>query len=341
MAKNWGIVGVGSHVNVFIAPAMSTAANTKIVAVCDTDNNRAKVLAEKYNVAKTYDSYEKMLNDPDLEVLYLATPNHVHAEQVIKAAQAGKHILCEKPMALNAAECEKMIEACDKNKVKLAIGFQSRFNPAIRETRRLVMEGMLGEIPLAKSQGCHYAKSLETAPSYPGAGRWRMSLGTAGAGSLVGIGTHFYDALRFMLNSEIEELISLCEPHVEGALDEMHYVILKFANGTRGVVVTGIKVPRSDNGTVLYGIKAKINCRVTEGPNPLSEVQIEGDNINSKINYPAPDMFRNQRLEIEDLNRCIDENVESISSGRNGLQMVKISNAILESSRLEKPIKIT
>jgi len=93
-----------------------------------------------------------MLEDPELDVLYIATPHGLHAQQTILAAKAGKHVLCEKPMALTVPDCELMIQACDKNKVKLGIDFQNRYHPAHREAHRYIQSGMVGEINVAKAQ---------------------------------------------------------------------------------------------------------------------------------------------------------------------------------------------
>ena len=338
MTIGWGIIGVGSIVEHQIAPALSKAANTKLVAICDSDVTKVKNFAAQHDVEGAYDSYDKMLKDPQLDVVYIGTPNHLHAQQTIMAAEAGKHVLCEKPMALTVADCEHMIEACEKHNVKLAIDFQNRFSPAVVQARRLIADGEVGEIVVVRAQGCHFAAELSQAPNYPGAGRWRMNAATAGAGALMGVGVHYFDLLRYILSSEVEDVIAVCEPQGTGVLDDMEYAILKFANGTRGLVITGVRVPRSDNGIVLYGMKAKVTCKVYRGQD---ELLVEGDSINERASYPSPDSPRRYTVVIEHLNKCIAEDTEPISSGRDGLEMVRITDAILESSRTRKAVKIS
>ncbi|MFC1983430.1 Gfo/Idh/MocA family protein [Chloroflexota bacterium] len=338
MTIGWGIIGIGSVSEYQIAPALSKVANTELVAICDCDVTRVKNFAAQHDVEGVYDSYEKMLKDPQVDVVYIGTPNHLHAQQTIMAAEAGKHVLCEKPMALTVADCEHMIEACKKHNVKLAIDFQNRFSPAVVQARRLIADGKIGEIVVARAQGCHFAAELAQAPNYPGAGRWRMNAATAGAGALMGVGVHYFDLLRYILSSEVEDVIAVCEPQGTGILDDMEYAILKFANGTRGLVITGVRLPRSDNGVILYGMKAKVTCKVYRGQD---ELLVEGDSINEQASYHSPDSPQRYTPVIEHLNECITEDTEPIISGRDGLEMVKLTNAILESSRTRKEVKIS
>ena len=333
MTIGWGIIGIGKHAGRFIAPALEKAANTQLVAVCSRSMERAKNFATEHGVERAYDSLEKMLEDPELDVLYVATPNNLHTQHTIQAAQAGKHVLCEKPMALTEAECERMIEACHKNKVKLGIDFQNRYHPAHVVAHRLIKDGEIGEIVLAKAQYCH---------GFPRGHwqGWRNDPSMAGAGALVGTGVHPIDLLRFLLDSEIEEVTALCEGE-ESKVDDMDHVILKFKNGARGIVVAGILAPRSDNDAVLYGSKAKITCKSTVGMPLQGELFVEGDLINTRMTFPTEDVLQGNYISVvEAFSKCIEEDTEPDVPGSNGLQMVRITNAILESSRLGKAIKI-
>ena len=113
MPLGWGIVGIGSHADRFVAQAISRTPDTQLVAVCSRDIGRAQAFAAKHHANRAYDSLDQMLKDPALDVLYIATPNKLHLEQTVAAARAGKHVFCEKPMALTVAECEKMIRVCE------------------------------------------------------------------------------------------------------------------------------------------------------------------------------------------------------------------------------------
>ena len=338
MPIRWGIIGAGNYASNVTVPAITSATNTELVAVCDINMELTKGLAAKHGVERTYDSVEKILKDPEIDVIYIATPHSLHAQQTIQAAEAGKHVLCEKPMALTVSDAEQMIEVCDKNKVKLGVSFPERYQPAHIEARRYAQSGTAGNINVAHAQFCRGFSR--------GAWRgWRSDPNMGGAGALYGTAIHPIDLLRFLLDSEVEEVRALTdEEPPRYPLDDMVYVIIKFENGTHGMVLSGILAPRLENNVVLYGSKAKITCRETIwGPllDNLGELLLDGDSVNLRMAFPTdnPLLFRMIRA-IEAFNRWIEDNTEPYISGSNGLQMVKIANAILESSRQGKAVKI-
>jgi len=300
---------------------------------------RAKSFATKHRIEYAYDSLSKMLQNQELDVVYIATPNSVHAQQTIEAAYAGKHVLCEKPMALTVRDAELMIEACNKNKVRLGVDFQNRYHPAHIEAQRNIQSGMVGKIYLAKAQYC----------SDRFRGYWRKHKGwrndpiMAGAGALVNSGVHPIDLLRFLVRSEIEEVRALTDEKLpKYPVDDMVYVIMEFENGMRAVVISGILVPRSDNDVVLYGSKAKITCKGTVGVRLQGEFLLEGNSLNTRMVFSTDDpMSALYTPVVEAFNKCIDENTEPEISGYDGLKMVRIVDAILESSRQDRTIKIT
>jgi 1,5-anhydro-D-fructose reductase (1,5-anhydro-D-mannitol-forming) len=332
MTIGWGIIGIGKHVNRFMGPAIRDAADTKFVAVCSRSMERAKNFASAFGAARAYDSLAEMLKDPELDVLYVATPNHLHPENTIQAAKAGKHVLCEKPMALTEAECEKMIEACDKYKVKLGMDFQNRYHPAHIVVRRLIRDGEVGEIKVARVQYCHGR----------GAGLWqgwRADLSLSGGAAINGSGPHPLDLLRFILGQEVVEIRAQCIPP-EG-IDEQNFVLLTFENGAVATSLSGNLVPRSDNDGVFYGTKAKVTCKGTVGMLHHGELFVEGDNLNVHMTFPVDDPVTGcYRKLVEAFNKTIAENREPDIPGQNGLQMVRIVHAVLESSRLGKAVRL-
>ncbi|MFC1893717.1 Gfo/Idh/MocA family protein [Chloroflexota bacterium] len=336
MAIGWGIIGIGRYADNIIAPAISRATNTKFVAVCSRSMQRAQDFASKYAVEHAYDSLEKMLEDPELDVLYVVTPHSLHAQQTIQAAEAGKHVLCEKPMALTVADAELMIQACNRNKVKLGVCFNGRYHPAHMEAHRYIPSGIVGDISVATAR---YFRPLF---SWQG---WRGDPDIGGGGAIMAQALHCIDILRYLLDSEVTEVRSLTDiepPH--RPVDDMVYAILKFDNGARGVVIAGIVVPRSENGVVLYGRKAKIICDETIGStdDSLGELLVDGDSLNVRMTFPTdePKLIRNIRA-VEAFNTWVEGNSEKyLSDDYNGLQMVRITNAIMESSCQGRAITI-
>ncbi len=334
MPIGWGILGTGSLAKNHMGPAIGKAVDTKLVAVCDVRLDVAQEFAGRNGVERAYDSLEKMLEDPEMEVLLIATPNNQHAEQTLRAAEAGKHVLCEKPMALTVADCDRMIEACEKHHVKLGVDFQNRYHPAHIEARRLIQSGAAGEINVVEAKYCR--------GSFRGFNKgWRIDPRIAGAGALMGQGLHPIDLLRFLLNSEVREVRALTDeaPPLR-PVDDMNYIILTFDNEAHGVVISGILAPRPDNDAVLYGEKAKITCKGTVGMWLRGDLVVEGDAFNMRMTFPSNDSPELYIRVVEDFNRCILENTKPMISGENGLQMVRITNAVLESSRQGRAVRI-
>ena len=331
----WGIIGIGIHANRFMGPAISKAHNTKFIAACHPNMERAKSFGYKHGVKSTYDSFERMLKDPELEVVYIASPNNLHAQHAIQAAKSGKHVLCEKPMAIKESECEQMIEACQRNNVKLGVNFQNRYHPAHVKIRNLIQEGKVGEIYVARAQYC----SGYVYGHWQG---WRNDPDVAGAGALMGLGLHPIDLVRYVMGSDVEEVQSIFviqTPYHK--VDEMVYATLKLQNGAYCNLVSGILAPRSDNDLVLYGTQAKVTSRGTLGMQLQGELLVEGDSINIKMSFPVEDPITGNYVRVvEAFNKCIEENNEPDISGANGLQMTKITNAILQSSREGKSVKL-
>ena len=335
MALGWGIIGIGSHADRYVAPAITGAADTELVAVCSRSLGRANAFAAKHGAGRAYDSLEQMLADDELDVLYIATPNNLHAVQTVQAATAGKHVFCEKPMALSVADCRMMIDACNRNKVKLGIDFQNRFHPAHVEAHRLIQSGEAGEVTVVKAQYCHgRARGVWRG--------WRNQPEVAGAGALVGTGIHPIDLLCYLLESEIEEVFAVTdEEPPRYPVDDMVYATMKFRNGAYGSVISGLLVPRSDNDVVIYGSKAKIVCKGTVGMPMQGELLVEGDAVSVRMSFPVADPVPALYLRaVESFSRSIQDDTEPLSSAAAGLEMVRVANAIIESSRKRRAVKI-
>jgi len=335
MAIGWGIICTGTHVKRFMGSAINQSDGTKFIGICSRSIERAETFAKEFGVKHAYDSLEKMLKDPEIDVVYIASPNNLHATQTIQSAEAGKNVFCDKPMALTEQDCELMISTCEKSNVKLGLNFQNRYHPAHIMARRYVQSGDIGKIYVAKAQYClgfiqgHWHG-------------WRNNPSVTGAGALVGTGVHVIDLLRFLLDSEIKKVRSLVNIRTKHhPVDEMVYIILEFENGVDATIISGILAPRSDNDAVLYGSNAKVTCKDTIGTELKGKFLAEGDSINIKKDFPYNSIGLYVRV-IEDFNKCIKENTQPDlgMSGYNGLQMVKITNAILKSSKENRTIKI-
>ena len=233
----WGIAGCGRvSENTFI-PALAMSRRGRLVSLYSRDINRAKFIAEKFGAQSSFNSYDEFLKS-DINAVYVASVNAHHYEQVLKAAKAGKHILCEKPIAMDSAQAEEMVNVCKQNNVHLAVNYQHRFHPLVVKARELIRDQMLGKL---------VSISLNFNIDFSPSSNYRFKKDLSGGGALRDVGTHMIDILRF-LGGEIES--------IDGVIDNLVYQseVDDFAIGT-------VKFIKKGYGTfnVSYNSKKSFN----------------------------------------------------------------------------------
>lgn len=231
MAKQIGFAVVGAGL---IAPfhlkAVRDAKGGHAVGIFDVDKARAEKTAKEYNI-KTFDSLEQMLADKDIQVVCVATPNHLHHDIVIKAAQAGKHVLTEKPPAMSLAETDEMIAACKNANVKFGCFVQCRIRKAIQAIKHAIDSGRFGELLHADA----YMKWFRGKDYYTSAG-WRGQQ-KSGSGVTVAQGFHYIDLLQYLAGpaSKVEaKMTNIAHPGIK--LEDDVIANLEYVNGCKGVI---------------------------------------------------------------------------------------------------------
>lgn len=159
---NWGVLGYAGIARKHVIPALKNCKQAKLYAIASRSEDKLKAAVEAFGFEKTYHSYEALLEDPQVDAVYIPLPNQLHKEWVIKAAQHKKHILCEKPLAINAKDCQEMIEEAKKNDVFLMEAFMYRFTNRIAKLKEILASGQIGEIRAIKSSFRFYMESFDT-----------------------------------------------------------------------------------------------------------------------------------------------------------------------------------
>jgi predicted dehydrogenase len=192
----WGIIGCGDVTEVKSGPALYKSKNSELVAVMRRDSSKAEDYAKRHNVSKWYNDADELINDNNVNVVYIATPPSSHCEYTVKAAEKGKPVYVEKPMAANYEECLKMIEACKKNNVPLFVAYYRRMLPYFVKVRQLIEEGEIGRITSVNI-------ILHQPPNERDYKRdktnWRVDPEIAGAGYFYDLASHQFDFLDQML----------------------------------------------------------------------------------------------------------------------------------------------
>ncbi len=340
MTIRWGIIGLGDIAENNFLPALAKARDAQLISVYSRSAEKGRAFIAKHGVPRAYDRLDGMLADRELDAVYIASPNNVHAAQSVAASRAGKHVLCDKPMALTVADGERMIRAAEDNKVRLDVAYRQRYHPAHEQARRHVAAGVLGEIQLVKAQNFRGGAR----PYWQNIPGWRNDAALAGSGSIVAQAVHSVDLLRYLTDCEIIEVRCITdEDPPSRPFEEATVSIFKFANGALGHVASGAVVPRSDNDALLYGSKGKIACLGTLGGGPASvvpELMVASGAQVQRTPFAHDTSISNTTRLIEAFNRSITQGEPTHMSAQNGLQMIRVASAMLESSRHGRAVKL-
>ncbi|WP_214630108.1 Gfo/Idh/MocA family protein [Paenibacillus agaridevorans] len=191
----WGVLGCAGIAKRAVIPGVQASKWNEVAAIASRDADKASRTAEEHGIGQAYSSYEELLADPSIDVVYIPLPNHLHREWTIRAAEAGKHILCEKPLALTAKEAEEMVEACAKAGVQLSEAFMYRWNPRYDKLREIIASGEIGEL-----RGIRSAFTFNNAKDSSNV-RYRKDWG---GGSIYDVGCYPINAARLLLGKEPE-----------------------------------------------------------------------------------------------------------------------------------------
>ena len=218
----WGIIGSTGWSDAFFAPAVNAASGSALSAVLSREAAKAEAFCQKHGADAGFDDLEAFLA-ADLDVVWVASPNGLHAEQAVAALRAGKHVLCEKPMALDVPSCEKMLEVADASGQLLSIGYHMRHVPAHRSVIEAWQRGDYGT-PVAGRAQLYF-----TYPELPDV--WRLQRDTSGGWALGDIGTHLVDLMRWAFGDVTETQGLLANPRWGFEVDDLAVLTLRFKNG--------------------------------------------------------------------------------------------------------------
>lgn len=320
MTVGWAIVGTGNIAERGIAPHIQELADSELVAVVSRDQGRADAFAGRHSARRAYASYERMLADPEVQVVSIHTPNALHAEQVIAAARAGKHVLCDKPLATSVSDAQRALEECGKAGVKLGINFQTRYQACFLEARRLIEAGALGEVQLAQIEVSNGGSPLRG---------WRTDPELAGVGTINNIGVHAYDLLRFLLGAEVTEVTVLTDVGRRLALEVMALALLRFSNGAMAYVNGNQAYPNNQPEIDIYGSSGRITASNVTRPWMDGEMRVltgEGEKVTRES---SQDCYRRV---IDDFNHAVLEDRDPHATGLDGLRSVQLTDAMARSA---------
>ncbi len=316
MAIRWGVIGTGQHPDLKVVPAMMSAADTDVVAAYSRDIGRARAFCIKHGIQRPYDSVEGLLADPDIDAVFISSPNFLHGKHTVAAAAAGKHVLVEKPMATSIQEANGMVRACKENGVMLGVGFQLRHHPGHIKARELIRDGALGHVSLAQAQWCTGIRG-ELSPARRTGLRewWEAPEMIGGASMLMRTGVHILDLLQFLLDQPIVEVAAITDGRsAEQSLENRGVVSLRFKNGAVGTVTYGRLIPDTKNDATVYGTDGRISLSDTILERMGGEIQVVSDTVELNESYQES-LVALYRLQVEAEMQRLQEDAERLARG--------------------------
>jgi predicted dehydrogenase len=332
------IIGLGRiSMNEFM-PGVKISKDSKIVALVSGHRDKAERIADEYGVAHSsiysYQNYDSIHDNPAIDAVYIALPNGMHAEYTIRAAKAGKHVLCEKPMANSVKECEQMIAACKQADRKLMIAYRCQYEPTNLKAIELLRQGYAGKLQIMSSANGFNIH----------AGEWRLNKKMAGGGPLVDVGIYSIQAMRYLTGEEptVVDAYSSVIDH-DGRFSEVEENVVwtfHFPSGVLAHCATTYGTNFIGGSARAVGSEGMLELNPAFGYQGL---QLTGKAqgkppLDVAFNNPSPRQFATEADYFSD---CILQNKEPKTNGEEGLRDERIITAIYKSCAEGKPVKLT
>ncbi len=322
----WGILSTANIGRKAMIPALKESPQAEVIAVSSRSADTAQSCADEMGIPRAYEGYQTLLEDPEIEAVYNPLPNHLHKEWTIRAAEAGKHILCEKPLGLNAGECHEMISAARANGVQLLEAFMYRYHPRIQAAREMIISGEIGEFKTIESAFCFRLRNKKDIRYQP----------DMGGGAVMDVGCYCINFSRLMAGREPVSVQARAHWASTGVDDQL-VGILDFGDGLLAHFDCGINQERRERA-ILGGTEGYLELPMTfvpgmvetlihkSPPGRFSETGTESSHVHT---FPA---VNNYRLVAEDLMHAIAGKTP-VFPIEDAISNMRVIEALLDSAR--------
>jgi predicted dehydrogenase len=329
----YAVIGLGHIAQHAVLPAFKHSKKSRLVAVVSSSRAKARRLARQFGapLAYTYDEYNVCLANDGVQAVFIAGVNAAHAPQTIRAAAAGKHVLCEKPMANTVDDCLRMVDACRKSTVKLMIAYRKYFEPSTVTLKSMISKGRMGRLRIMHSSFTFNLRPDKT---------WHVSQEVAGGGSLVDVGVYCVNTMRWLageLPVEASARAWVLDAHRFGDVDESMAFQLRFPSGLVTLASSSFAAAKS---SFLHVHGAAGWATIVPAYSYTEERRLIGQ-IGARWfdrRYPIIDEFA---LELDALADCVRRNCDPEPDGLEGARDVAIMQAIYRAAKSGKPTAIT
>lgn len=280
----WGILGSSLIARVCLIAAIKKAHNSDLIAIASRSLARAQRLQTEYDIPKAYGSYQELIDDPELDAVYIPLPNNLHYPWTIRALEAGKHVLCEKPLALNSTESLEMVNKAKECQLILMEASMYRFQPRINEIEKLVASGEIGEPKIVRAAFTFQATDKNSFRFLP----------EMGGGALLDVGGYCVSVCRLMFGSEPTDVRAFSEIGKTG-VDLATTAIMKFPDGKMGLIECSFTSSLQQTFSVIgtsQSIELPHNAFIPWDKNPYFTIRAEDKETGTQMSVPGDDQYR-------------------------------------------------
>jgi predicted dehydrogenase len=328
----WGILGAANIALKKVIPGMRGSALARVVAIASRDIAKARAAANSLGIPRAYGSYQELIDDPDIEAIYNPLPNHLHVPWSIRAAERGKHVLCEKPIALTAREARELLEVRDRTGVQIGEAFMVRTHPQWHKVREIIASGRIGELRLITGHFSYYRRD-------PADARSRVEWG---GGALMDVGCYPITISRWLFGAEPTEVMGLIDRDPDMQVDRLTSGLLRFERGQATFSCATQLVHYQ--AMQIFGTTGRIDVRIPFNPPPGDECRIfvddgrdvEGSGIET-ITFPPVDQYALQADRFSEAVRGVGSVPVSLEDAMGNMAVIDALFRSAESCVWERP----
>jgi predicted dehydrogenase len=324
---NWGVIGPGKIANTF-AKAIASSKKGKILAVASRSAERAADFANTYQIEKTYSNYEGMLDDPEIDIIYIATPHNFHYQQAKMCLEAGKHVLVEKPCTVNAPQMQKLVELARSKNLLLQEALWSRFMPCLSQLRQLLNEGIIGDLQYIQSEIGFAFQNKEKS---------RLLKAELAGGSLLDLGIYSITLSQFFLQEhpdKVDAMGQLTDQQVDGHV----FANMSYASG-RYAQFTCSMLSQTSNTMRIVGTEGYVNLPACFWDTDTAFIYRDDKLIHS-IDIPHP--VNGFEYQIKESMRCVEQNMQcsEVMSHQDSIEVLEVMDKIRKQIGVNFPSEI-
>jgi 1,5-anhydro-D-fructose reductase (1,5-anhydro-D-mannitol-forming) len=328
----WGLIGASTIAREWMIPAINAQSGSRVAAITGSDPERAADYARANGIPVAHASIDALLSDPDIDCVYISTTNEQHHAQAMAAARAGKHVLCEKPLALGVADAREMVDACRAAGVAMGTNHHLRNASSHRAIRRLVQEGAIGR-PLA-------ARVFHAVYLPPHLQGWRIDRPEAGGGVVLDITVHDTDTLRFVLDdADVTEVTAMTASQgmASGGLEDAVMGVMRFDNGVLAQFHDAFTIRHTGTGLEIHGEEGSILARDVMTQRPIGAIVLRRGDVEEAVEFAPENLYERS---VAAFNAAARGEGAPAATGEDGVKSLAVALAVRQSAAESRTIRV-